>query len=42
MADISTPSPKPQENKLLDPTSALNTVQTTLWTNQLNIGQIAE
>ena len=30
MADISTPSPKPQVSKLLDPTLALNTVQTTL------------
>jgi uncharacterized spore protein YtfJ len=30
MADISTPSPKPQVSNLLDPTSALNTVQTTL------------
>jgi uncharacterized spore protein YtfJ len=30
MADISTPSPKPQDNKLLDPTPALNIVQTTL------------
>jgi uncharacterized spore protein YtfJ len=30
MANISTPSPKPQISKLLDPTSALNTVQTTL------------
>ena len=30
MADISTPSPKPQVSKLLDPTPALNTVQTTL------------
>ena len=30
MADISTPSPKPQVSKLLDPAPALNTVQTTL------------
>lgn len=30
MADISTPSPKPQVSKLIDPTPALNTVQTTL------------
>jgi uncharacterized spore protein YtfJ len=30
MANISTPSPKPQISKLLDPSSALNTVQTTL------------
>ena len=30
MANISTPSPKPQVSKLLDPTLALNTVQTTL------------
>ena len=30
MADISTPSPKPQVGKLLDPATALNTVQTTL------------
>ena len=30
MADISTPSQKPQENKLLDPNLALDTVQTTM------------
>jgi len=30
MADISTKSPTPEDNKLLNPTPALNTVQTTL------------